>query len=102
MQGDEAVTRQALKILGGKRGDACEAALAVLRQDTQEWWSDRLAREPEELGEGGEPATPDREGLRPFIEGEILPWFENRMKELANRPLIREQAFGESLDVHKL
>jgi hypothetical protein len=34
----------------------------------------------------------------------VLPWFENRKKEmeLANRPLIREQAFGESLDPDKL
>ena len=61
-----------------------------------------LAREPEELDEGEEPATPNREGLRQFIEGEVLPWFENRKKELANRPLIREQAFGEALDPDKL
>ena len=32
----------------------------------------------------------------------VLPWFENRQKELANRPLIREQAFGEALDPDKL
>jgi hypothetical protein len=32
----------------------------------------------------------------------VLPWFEARKKELANRPLIREQAFGESLDPDKL
>ncbi len=74
----------------------------MLRQDTQEWWSDRLAREPEELDEGEEPATPDRDGLRQFIEGQVLPWFENRKKALDNRPLIRAQAFGESLDVNKL
>ena len=102
VQDDESVTRQALKILGGKRTDAYEAALAVLREDTQEWWSDQLAREPEELDEGEESAAADREGLRQFIDGEVLPWFENRKKELAYRPLIREQAFGESLDVHKL
>jgi hypothetical protein len=29
-------------------------------------------------------------------------WFETRKKELANRPLIREQAFGDSLDPDKL
>jgi hypothetical protein len=29
-------------------------------------------------------------------------WFETRRKELANRPLIREQAFGEALDPDKL
>ena len=52
--------------------------------------------------EGEEPATADVEGLRRFLEGEVLPWFENRRKELANRPLIREQAFGEALDPDKL
>ena len=42
------------------------------------------------------------EGLRRFLEGDVLPWFDNRKKELANRPLICEQAFGESLDPDKL
>ena len=32
----------------------------------------------------------------------MLPWFKARRKELANRPLIREQAFGQSLDPDKL
>jgi hypothetical protein len=32
----------------------------------------------------------------------VLPWLENRKKELVNRPLIREQAFGESPDPDKL
>jgi hypothetical protein len=54
------------------------------------------------FGEGKEPATADVEGLRHFLEGEVLPWFENRRKELANRPLIREQAFGDALDPNKL
>jgi hypothetical protein len=77
-------------------------ALAALREDTQGWWADVLARNPEEMSEGEEPATADAEGLRCFLEGEVLPWFENRKKELANRPLIREQAFGEALDPDKL
>jgi hypothetical protein len=99
---DEAMTRLALDLLGSKRNDAYEAALAALREDTQAWWADTLAGEPDELGEGKEPATADVEGLRRFLEGEVLPWFENRKKELANRPLIREQAFGEALDPDKL
>jgi hypothetical protein len=61
-----------------------------------------LARDPDEPEEGKEPATADVEGLRRFLEGDVLPWFDNRRKELANRPLIREQAFGESLDPDKL
>ena len=40
--------------------------------------------------------------MRRFIEIKVLPWFEDRRKEIANRPLIREQAFGESLDPEKL
>jgi hypothetical protein len=102
VEADEAMTRRALDLLGSKRNDAYEAALAALREDTRAWWADTLARDPDELGEGEEPASADVEGLRSFLEGEVLPWFENRKKELANRPLIREQAFGEALDPDKL
>ena len=102
MTADEAMTRRALDLLGSKRNDAYEAALAALREDTQAWWADELARDPDELYGNQEPATADVEGLRRFIEGEVLPWFETRKKELANRPLIREQAFGEALDPDKL
>lgn len=99
MAADEAMTRDALELLGSNRNDAYEAALAALREDTQTWWADTLAADSDE---GKEPATADVEGLRRFLEGEVLPWFENRQKELANRPLIREQAFGDALDPNKL
>jgi hypothetical protein len=102
MQEDEAMTRQALDLLGSRRNDAYEAALETLREDTRGWWADTLAGGSDELNEGEEPATADAEGLRRFLECEVLPWFEARKKELANRPLIREQAFGESLDPDKL
>ena len=102
METDEAMTRHALELLDSSRNDAYEAALAALREDTQAWWADTLAGDPDELGEGEEPATADVEGLRRFLEGTVMPWFENRKKELANRPLIREQAFGEALDPDKL
>ncbi len=97
MEEDEVMTRGALELLGSKRNDAYEAALAALP-----WWADTLGRDPDELGDGEEPATPDVEGLRRFLEGEVMPWFEMRRKELTNRPLIREQAYGESLDPDKL
>jgi hypothetical protein len=61
-----------------------------------------LARELDELDEDEEPATADAEGLRRFVDGKVLPWFENRRKALENRPLIREQAFGEAVDPDKL
>ena len=51
MAADEAMTRRALELLGSKRNDAYEAALAALREDTQSWWADTLVRDPDELGE---------------------------------------------------
>ena len=102
MMADEALTRRAIGLLGTGRNDAYEVALASLREDTQQWWADTLSRDPDELNEGDETATADCAGLRTFIENEVLPWFETRAKELANRPLIREQAFGEALDPDKL
>jgi hypothetical protein len=99
---DEAMTSRALEILSSRRNDRYEAALAALRDDTRDWWVDMLARDPEELHEDEELATADETGLRRFLEREVLPWLETRKKELANRPLIREQAFGEALDPDKL
>ncbi len=102
VQNDERLTRRAHKMLGTNRNDAYEAALGMLREDTQEWWAEMLGRAPHEMEDDEEPATADTAGLRRFIEDEVFPWFERRTKELANRPLIREQAFGEALDPDKL
>jgi hypothetical protein len=102
MAADEVMTRRALDLLGSRRNDAYEAALAVLREDTQAWWANLLARSPDELEEDEVPASADLDGLRLFLESRVLPWFETRRTELANRPLIREQAFGEALDPDKL
>jgi hypothetical protein len=92
--------RRALDLLDASRNDAYEAALAALREDTRQWWEDVLARD--ELEEDAKLYAAATAGLRRFLEGEILPWFATRRKELANRPLIREQAFGEALDPVKL
>ena len=54
------------------------------------------------LEEDEEPATPDVAGLRRFLEDKVLPSFEERKEEIGRRPLLREQAFGKSLDPDKL
>ncbi|WP_247522597.1 hypothetical protein [Bradyrhizobium sp. 190] len=61
-----------------------------------------LAGDSNELGEGKEPATADVEGVRRLLEGEVLPWFENRRKNWPTGPLIRDPAFGDALDPNKL
>ena len=57
---------------------------------------------PDDLDEGEAPYGADSDHLRRFVETQVLPWYDRRRTELANRPLIREQAFGESLDAEKL
>lgn len=37
-----------------------------------------------------------------FLKDEVMPWYDIRRKVIANRPLIRQQAFGEALDPHLL
>jgi hypothetical protein len=98
----EDMTRCALDLLGSGRNDAYEAALATLQDDTRQWWDDVLARDGEELEEIEEPYTADVASLRRFPKNEALRWFETRHKQLGDRPLIREQAFGEAVDVDKL
>lgn len=63
-EADEAMTRHALELLGTKRNDAYEAALAALREDTQKWWTDMLVRNPDELdeGEARSPRSPQKQG----------------------------------------
>jgi hypothetical protein len=102
MQEDEAMTLRALEILNSGGNDTYEAALAALREDTQRWWSELLDGETDDEDLSDNPITPDAESLRRFIEKDVLPWFENRKRELSNRPLIRDQAFGEALDPDKL
>jgi len=103
MEEDEAMTRRALDLLGAARTDAYEVALAALHENTREGWGDMLDSDPEDFDDEDEkPPTADADSLCRFLESEILPWYVTRRKELANRPLIREQAFGDAFDAGKL
>jgi hypothetical protein len=102
LHADEAMTRRALHLLASRRNDRYEAALAALREDTRGWWADKLQADLDELDEDEAPYGADPDQLGRFIETQVLPWYKRRRTELANRPLIREQAFGEALDGEKL
>ncbi len=99
---DESMTVKAVAILDAGKPEAYEQAVAALRVDTREWWDDMISRDPEDFDEDEDPFTADSDGLHRFIEKELRPWYVQRRKELENRPLIRAQAFGQSLDPDKL
>ena len=96
------MTRRALDLLGSRRNDAYEAALAELREDTRELVGGHAGARSRRAGRGRGTRHRRCRGPAALPEDEVLPWFEARKKELANRPLIREQAFGEALDPDKL
>ena len=96
------MTKDAVTILDAGKPKAYEQAVAALRADTREWWDDLLSRDPDDYDEDQERATPDADGLRQFIDRDLRPWYAQRRMELENRPLIRAQAFGQSLDPDKL
>ena len=102
LKADEAMTRRALELIGSRRNDRYEAALEALREDTRDWWAERLECDPDHLDEGEAPYQADADHLQRFIETQVLPWYGRRRTELENRSLIREQAFGESLKEGKL
>jgi hypothetical protein len=102
LKADEAMTRRALELIASRRNDRYEAAVAALREDTRDWWAERLSCDPEELDEGEAPYRADPDHLQRFIETQVMAWYGRRRTELEHRSLIREQAFGESLKGDKL
>jgi hypothetical protein len=95
---DEAQTSEAVQFLVAGGDAAYSEALARLREDTRGWWREVLV-EPDE---NREPYTPDAASLVRFLQEEVAGWYENRRKELEQRPLIQSQAFGEALAPDRL
>jgi hypothetical protein len=102
LESDRSMTVAALGLLNGKSSTAYERALAALRDDTREWWEEQLAWEPDDYEEGDARYLADAESLRRFLETEIMPWYDNRRRELGHRPLIRAQAFGDAVEPGQL
>ena len=72
-----------------------------MRKDTLGWWEE--ITDPEEYYAGDEiPYERNAEGLQQFIEQETCLQVMKTRTEIENRPLLRSQALGESLDPGKM
>ena len=101
LEADQAMTEDALRILA-KPSDFHSRSLGALREDTRAWWQDQLTWEPDDYDDDQTPYRADAESLERFLKAEVLPWYAKRRRELACRPLIRQQAFGEAVDPDRL
>ena len=99
---DQAMTEEAIRILASPSPSTYSRALAALRDDTRAWWQEQLNWAPEDYDEERKPYSADAESLKRFLKDEVLPWYEKRRRELACRPLIRQQAYGEAVDPDRL
>jgi hypothetical protein len=106
VENNQAITEKVLGLLKRPSATAYSRALAKLPDDIRAGWEERLeeqpASEPDDRDEDETPYCADAESLRRFLEGEVLPWYRKRHRELEHRPLIRTQAFGEAVDPHRL
>jgi hypothetical protein len=89
MEADEAMTRRALDLLGTARNDAYEAALTALREDTQAWWADVLARHPDELEENEAARHRRRRRPMPLSRNRGSAVVRDQEKGTVNSPVTR-------------
>ena len=101
----QAMTARALDLLQGGKVRAYEKALGALSEETRERWEGLIRRKPElgllSLFNEENRYTADSEGLFEFLQEVVMPSYESRRKELQNRPLIREQVFGDAIEAEK-
>ena len=88
---DEAETRAALERLEVGGAGAYDEALALLREDTRDWWAGVL--------EDDEPIEGNRaDRLKAFLERDVLAWLDHAMRNAGERSQVRRHAWGVSLD----
>ncbi len=87
--------KEALLILKDANKNAYTNALGFLEEGSLEWWE-------EEIQENDNGFQANSEGLTKFIEKKLLPWLKNLEHETEERPIVRMQAYGESLDPHRM
>lgn len=90
-----AAAEKAEKILSAGGPDAYGQTMASLDEVSLEWWRDEHEVDPETY-----PAN--AEGLLRFIRDDALVWIRSRLQGVKLRPLIRLQAWGESLDPDRM
>ena len=104
IEADETMTRRALRILEQGQGRGLRARpWQRSSQAHAGWWEDLLAEALEGDGDdqtkhAGSPRPPiSSVSSRPRSHG----WYEKQRQQIASRPPVRRQAFGESLDPHR-
>lgn len=82
------------QLLEANSKDCYAQALACLPEETADWFLETCETE--------EKYNQDRESLERFIGAEVLPFFRKHLAGAQAGPTVRLQAWGESLDPHRM
>jgi hypothetical protein len=82
------------RLLEANGKDCYAQALACLPEETAEWFLETCETE--------EKFNKDRDNLERFISFEVLPFFRKHLAGAQAGPTVRLQAWGESLDPHRM
>lgn len=91
---DTTMTDAAIALLEANGPDAYAQAMVALRDDTREWWENEM--------EEDERYKPEAESLLGFLLVHARPKVQRIEADMALRPHIRLQAWGESLDPQRM
>jgi hypothetical protein len=99
---DRASIASALELLHAGKARSYDKALSNLSKETRARWDEATRSKPAiELFDYNRPSfSEDADGLVKFLRGQALG-FDDRRKGLENRALIRDQVFGEALDLDR-
>ena len=88
------MTEAAIAVVEANGPDAYAQALAALRDDTREWWENEM--------EEDERYKPEAESLLGVLLVHARPKVKRIEADMALRPQVRLQAWGESLDPNRM
>lgn len=92
---DLAMTQNAMRLIQDNGQDAYEQAVEALREDTRNWWVEASVPESGDYEQNAQ-------HLLKFLETDVIPTLINGAKGIDQRPAIRLQIHGESVDPIRL
>lgn len=102
LQRDLAMIQDDIEVAESDWTDAYKIAFEMVDQDTRDWWAEALAESSDRKPDSDRYYETYATDFARFLRKEVVRQIEEQRKEIANRPLIARQAYGESFDAIEL
>lgn len=89
----------AIDLLTDQGDKGFPAALALLPDETKEWWEEERGDKAKRPRRGSDDTAKAAPPLLDFLTQHVMPWLKKYRAQLANQPALRAQAFGEAVHI---